>query len=73
MALFLTENDVKQLLTVTMALEGVESAHRDLSLGQGQDTPRARMHGPQTAIVTGPAGNEVQFVGHTAQIGPDAG
>ena len=50
MALFLTENDVKQLLTVTMALEGVESAHRDLSLGQGQDTPRARTRLPQTVL-----------------------
>ena len=50
MALFLTENDVKQLLTVTMALEGVESAHRDLSLGHGQDTPRARTRLPQTVL-----------------------
>ena len=50
MALFLTENDVKQLLTVTMALEGVESAHRDLSLGQAQDTPRARTRLPQTVL-----------------------
>ncbi|MGB9493636.1 MAG: ornithine cyclodeaminase family protein, partial [Azonexus sp.] len=50
MALFLTEYDVKQLLTVTMALEGVESAHRDLSLGQGQDTPRARTRLPQTVL-----------------------
>jgi alanine dehydrogenase len=42
MALFLSENDVKKLLTVAMAMEGVESAHRDLALGQAQDTPRAR-------------------------------
>ena len=50
MALFLTENDVKQVLTVTMALEAVESAHRDLALGQAQDTPRARTRLPQTVL-----------------------
>lgn len=50
MALFLSENDVKTLLTVEMALEGVESAHRDLALGQALDTPRARTRLPQTAL-----------------------
>ena len=30
-----------------------------------QTTPRSRMHGPQTAVVTGPAGNEV----HTDDLG----
>ncbi len=50
MALFLTENDVKQVLTVAMALEAVESAHRDLALGQAQDTPRARTRLPQTVL-----------------------
>lgn len=50
MALFLTESDVKQLLTVEMAMEAVASAHRDLSLGQALDTPRARTRLPQTAL-----------------------
>ena len=50
MALFLTENDVKQVLTAAMALEAVESAHRDLALGQALDTPRARTRLPQTAL-----------------------
>ena len=50
MALFLSEADVKQVLTMEMALEGVESAHRDLSLGQALDTPRARSRLPQTAL-----------------------
>ena len=50
MALFLAENDVKQVLTATMALEAVESAHRDLALGQAQDTPRARTRLPQTVL-----------------------
>lgn len=50
MALFLSEADVKQVLTMEMALEGVESAHRDLSLGQALDTPRARSRLPQTVL-----------------------
>jgi alanine dehydrogenase len=49
-AIFLAENDVKQLLTVTMALEAVESAHRDLANGLAQDTPRARTRLPQTVL-----------------------
>lgn len=50
MTIFLTEEDVKQLLTVEMAIEAVESAHRDLSLGQAIDTPRARSRLPQTVL-----------------------
>ncbi len=50
MALFLSESDVKKLLTVEMALEGVESAHRDLALGQALDIPRARTRLPQTVL-----------------------
>lgn len=50
MALFLSEADVKQVLTVEMALEAVESAHRDLALGQALDTPRARSRLPQTVL-----------------------
>lgn len=50
MAVFLTEEDVKQVLTMPMALEAVESAHRDLSLGQAQDIPRARSRLPQTVL-----------------------
>jgi ornithine cyclodeaminase len=50
MAVFLTENDVKQVLTVDMALAAVESAHRDLALGQALDTPRQRSRLPQTVL-----------------------
>lgn len=50
MALFLSESDVRELLTMQMALQAVESAHRDLSLGQAQDTPRARSRLPQTVL-----------------------
>ena len=50
MALFLTEKDVQAVLTMAMAMEGVESAHRDLALGQAMDTPRARTRLPQTVL-----------------------
>lgn len=50
MALYLSEDDVKQVLTMGMALDGVESAHRDLALGRATDTPRARSRLPQTAL-----------------------
>lgn len=50
MAVFLSENDVKQVCTVALAMEGVESAHRDLALGVAIDTPRARSRLPQTVL-----------------------
>jgi ornithine cyclodeaminase len=50
LALFLSENDVKALLTVEVALEAVESAHRDLANGLAIDTPRARSRLPQTVL-----------------------
>lgn len=50
MALYLSEDDVKELLTMEMAMQGVESAHRDLALGQAIDIPRARSRLPQTAL-----------------------
>ena len=50
MAVFLSENDVKQVCTVALAMDGVKSAHRDLSLGLAIDTPRARSRLPQTVL-----------------------
>lgn len=50
MALFLTESDVKQILTMPMALEGVEAAHRALSRGEALDTPRERTRTPKTVL-----------------------
>lgn len=50
MPIFLSEADVKQLLTVDMAMAAVESAHRELALGLAQDTPRARTRLPQTVL-----------------------
>ena len=50
MAIFLSENDVKSLLTVEIAIEGVSAAHRALSDGNAVDIPRARTRLPQTAL-----------------------
>ncbi len=48
--IFLTEKDVEQLLTMPLALEAVESALRELSLGQASDVPRQRSRLPQTTL-----------------------
>lgn len=50
MTIFLSESDVKRLLTADMALAAVESAHRDLAFGQAVDIPRARTRLPQTTL-----------------------
>ena len=53
MALYLSEDDVRQVLTMPLALEAVETAHRELSRDgalAAQDTPRARTRLPQTAL-----------------------
>ena len=50
MALFLNEMNVRQLLTMPLAIEAVEAAHRELSLGKAVDIPRQRTRLPQTAL-----------------------
>ena len=50
MPLFLNESDVRQLLTMPLALEAVEEAHRELSLAKAIDIPRQRTRLPQTAL-----------------------
>ena len=50
MALFLNESDVAQLLTMPVALDAVEFAHRELALGRGIDIPRQRTRLPQTTL-----------------------
>jgi ornithine cyclodeaminase len=50
MALFLNEDDVRQLLTMPLAIEAVEEAHKELSLARGIDVPRQRTRLPQTAL-----------------------
>jgi len=50
MPLFLDESDVRQLLTMPLALEAVEEAHRELSSAKAIDIPRQRTRLPQTAL-----------------------
>ncbi|MDR0576619.1 MAG: ornithine cyclodeaminase family protein [Candidatus Accumulibacter sp.] len=50
MALFLSEDDVRRLLTMPLALEAVEEAHRELSLARAVDVPRQRTRLPRTAL-----------------------
>ena len=49
-ALFLTEADVGALLTMDVALEAVEAAHRAHGLGRAIDIPRARTRVPTAAL-----------------------
>lgn len=50
MSLFLTEADIQQLLTMPLAIEAVEEAHRELALGRAIDSPRQRTRLPQTTL-----------------------
>ncbi len=50
MSLFLKESDVRQLLTMPLAIEAVDEAHRELALGRAIDVPRQRTRLPQTAL-----------------------
>lgn len=50
MALFLAEADVRQLLTMDLALEAVEAAHRAHALGRAIDIPRQRTRVPTASL-----------------------
>lgn len=50
MALFLSEADVRRLLTMDLALEAVEAAHRAHGLGRAIDMPRARTRVPAVSL-----------------------
>ncbi len=50
MALFLSEADVRQLLTMDLALEAVEAAHRAHGLGRAIDIARQRTRMPTAAL-----------------------
>jgi hypothetical protein len=50
MALYLTESDVRQVLTLQDALSAVEDAHRWHATGEAIDTPRARSRTPTSAL-----------------------
>jgi ornithine cyclodeaminase len=50
MALYLSEAEVRQLLTMDLALEAVESAHRAHGAGRAIDIPRQRSRTPGSAL-----------------------
>ena len=50
MALHLAEADVRQLLTMDLALEAVETAHRAHALGRAIDIPRQRTRVPTASL-----------------------
>jgi alanine dehydrogenase len=50
MSLFLNEVDVGQLMTMPLAIDAVEEAHRELSLANAIDVSRQRTRLPQTAL-----------------------
>jgi ornithine cyclodeaminase len=49
-ALYLTEDEVRQVLTLPDALAAVEQAHRWHATGEAIDTPRARSRTPTSAL-----------------------
>jgi alanine dehydrogenase len=50
MAIYLSEADVRQLLTMDLALAAVESAHRAHALGRAIDIPRQRTRVPTASL-----------------------
>lgn len=50
MALYLAEADVRQLLTMDLALDAIESAHRAHALGRAIDVPRQRTRVPTASL-----------------------
>jgi ornithine cyclodeaminase len=50
MALYLTERDVEEMLTMDMALEAVETAHAAHANGRAVDVPRQRTRIPTAAL-----------------------
>ena len=64
MVRYLKENDIKQLLTMPLALELVEQALKDLALGRAIDIPRVRTHIPEgVQHVLQAAAPELGFIG----------
>jgi len=50
MAIYLSEDDVRQVLTMSLALEAVEAALKAHALGRAIDVPRQRTRLPQTQL-----------------------
>jgi ornithine cyclodeaminase len=64
MVRYLTEDDVRKLLTMPLALERVEAAHRALGERRAVDVPRERIHLPAgTQHVLQAAAPEIGYIG----------
>lgn len=64
MVRYLTESDVQQVLTMPVALEAIEEAHRALAEHRAVDVPRARIHLPTgTQHVLQAAAPDLGFIG----------
>ena len=50
MAIFLTENDVKEILTMEMALDTVEESFRLMAEGTATNSPRSRIRLPNGVL-----------------------
>ena len=61
---YLTESDIQKLLTMPIALEAMEQAHKALAEHRAIDIPRARIHLPTgTQHVLQAAAPELGFIG----------
>src|SRR5690242_8384469 len=64
MARYLTEDDVRKLLTMPLAIERVEAAHRALGERRAVDVPRERIHLPAgTQHLLQAASPELGYIG----------
>jgi ornithine cyclodeaminase len=64
---YLSETDVRQLLTMSDALAAVERALKDRALGRAVDVPRVRTHVPAgTQHVMQAASHELRLIGYKA-------
>ena len=64
MVRYLSEQDVQKLLTMDIALQAMEEAHKSLAEGKAVDVPRARIHLPGgTQHVLQAAAPELGYIG----------
>lgn len=73
-ALYLTENDVRELLDMEIAIEVVEEVFRQLAAGQAVNVPRSRARGQSAYLHTmSAAADYLQMVGWKAYTTTKAG